>query len=141
MVFIMNDLVKHKIEHNARRAVTSVKWVVFAILVGVVVGICGTAFYFGLSFVTLLRTQNPWLIFLLPVGGLAIVGLYHLFKDEDDSGTNLVISAIYFKINFCTIRSSNPVSLHLLNLLWPVKLVKVIKKSVCICCNLKHPLL
>lgn len=95
MVFIMNDLVKHKIEHNARRAVTSVKWVVFAILVGVVVGICGTAFYFGLSFVTLLRTQNPWLIFLLPVGGLAIVGLYHLFKDEDDSGTNLVISAIH----------------------------------------------
>ena len=36
MVFIMNDLVKHKIEHNARRAVTSVKWVVFAILVGVI---------------------------------------------------------------------------------------------------------
>ncbi|MCM1106658.1 MAG: chloride channel protein [Blautia sp.] len=92
----MNDVIKHKIKHNLRRGAVSVKWVVFALLVGGVVGLCGTAFYFSLSFVTLLRAQNPWLIFLLPIGGLGIVGLYHLLKDDDDTGTNLVISAIHY---------------------------------------------
>jgi H+/Cl- antiporter ClcA len=91
----MNEVIKHKIKHNLHRGVVSVKWVVFAILVGLVVGLCGTAFYYGMTLVTLLRAQNPWLIFLLPVGGFIIVGLYHLFHDEKDSGTNLVISAIH----------------------------------------------
>jgi H+/Cl- antiporter ClcA len=91
----MNDVIKHKIKHNLHRGVVSVKWVIFAIIVGFVVGLCGTAFYYGMTLVTLLRAQNPWLIFLLPVGGLIIVGLYHLFHDEKDTGTNLVISAIH----------------------------------------------
>jgi H+/Cl- antiporter ClcA len=91
----MNAYIKHKIEHNVHRAVVSVKWVIFSILVGTVVGLCGTAFYYGMSYVTGLRTAHPWLIFLLPVGGLAIVGLYRVFRDEKDTGTNLVISAIH----------------------------------------------
>lgn len=92
---MMNEYMKHKIEHNAKRFLTSVKWVIFAILVGIVVGLIGVCFFFGLSFVTLLRKQNPSLIYLLPFGGLAIVGLYHLLRDENDAGTNLVISAIH----------------------------------------------
>ncbi len=91
----MNAYIKHKIAHNAHRALVSVKWVIFAILVGTIVGLCGSAFYFGMSYVTSLRTAHSWLIFLLPVGGLVIVGLYHLFHDEKDTGTNLVISAIH----------------------------------------------
>lgn len=91
----MNAYIKHKIEHNAHRAIVSVKWVVFALLVGSIVGLCGSAFYFGMSYVTTLRITHPWLIYLLPVGGLLIVGLYHLFHDEKDTGTNLVISAIH----------------------------------------------
>lgn len=91
----MNEITRQKILHNLHRVVVSAKWVVFSLLVGVIVGMCGTAFYYGMSFVTLLRQQNQWLIFLLPVGGLLIVGLYHLFRDEKDTGTNLVISAIH----------------------------------------------
>ncbi len=91
----MNDVIKHKIRHNLHRGVVSVKWVVFSLIVGTVVGLCGTAFYYGMTFVTLVRVQNPWLIFLLPIGGLIIVGLYHLLHDEKDTGTNLVISAIH----------------------------------------------
>lgn len=91
----MNEIIKHKILHNLHRVAISAKWVVFSLLVGLIVGLCGTAFYYGMSFVTLLRQQNQWLIFLLPVGGLLIVGLYHLFRDEKDTGTNLVISAIH----------------------------------------------
>lgn len=91
----MNAYIKHKIAHNAHRALVSAKWVIFAILVGTIVGLCGSAFYFGMSYVTFLRTAHSWLILLLPAGGLVIVGLYHLFHDEKDTGTNLVISAIH----------------------------------------------
>ena len=91
----MNEQIKHKIKHNIQRAVVSIKWVIFAIIVGALVGLCGIAFYFLLSFVTVLRKQNPWLLFLLPVGGLAIAALYRLLHDEKDAGTNLVISAIH----------------------------------------------
>ena len=91
----MNEIIKHKIKHNVHRAVVSVKWMIFAVIVGVIVGLCGTAFYFGLSLVTVLRAQYHWLLFLLPVGGLAIVAMYRLLHNEKDAGTNLVISAIH----------------------------------------------
>ena len=91
----MNDVVIHKIKHNLHRFAVSCKWVIFSILVGLVVGLCGTAFCYGLIGATNIRLAHPWLIFLLPVGGLVIVGLYHILQNEKDTGTNLVISAIH----------------------------------------------
>ena len=70
------------------------KWILFAVLSGVIIGFVGTAFCYGMNAVTAVRMQHPWLIFLLPAGGLAIVGLYHLLHDEKDTGTNLILSAI-----------------------------------------------
>ena len=90
----MKEIIKHKLKHNLNRARTSVKWVVFSILSGSVIGTVGTLFHFALSFVTLVREKNPWLIWLLPVGGLLIVGAYQLLHNEKDTGTNLVLSAI-----------------------------------------------
>lgn len=74
---------------------TSIKWVIFSILSGAVVGSIGTLFYFGMTVVNLIRAKNPWIIWLLPIGGLLIVGAYHLLHDEKDTGTNLVLSAIH----------------------------------------------
>lgn len=91
----MNELLKHKLLHNAKRLGTSIKWVVFSIVSGVLVGSVGTLFYFGMSLVTLVRNKHPYLIFLLPLGGLMIVALYHILHDEKDTGTNLVLSAIH----------------------------------------------
>ena len=54
--------------------------------------------------------------------------------------SDLLISSFYREVNFCTVRFSDPVSLHLLNLLRPVKFIKVIQQTVCIFCNAKHPL-
>ena len=89
------QLIVHKVKHNTKRLITSIKWVIFSIVVGIVAGSCGTAFYFALSVVTDFRMKYHWLIYFLPIGGLAIVGLYHLCKDDNDTGTNLVISAIH----------------------------------------------
>lgn len=91
----MNEIVIHKMKHNLQRTITSIKWVVFSMLVGLVVGLCGTAFYKGLTIVTKTRESHEWLIFLLPFAGLLIVGFYHLLKNYNDGGTNLVISAIH----------------------------------------------
>lgn len=91
----MNDVIVHKIKHNLHRFAVSCKWVIFSILVGLVVGLCGTAFCYGLIGATNIRLAHPRLIFLLPVGGLVIVGLYHILQNEKDTGTNLVISAIH----------------------------------------------
>ena len=70
----MKEIIRHKIKHNLKRIETSIKWVLFAIISGVVAGGAGTLFYFGMTLVTLIRTKHPWLIFLLPFGGLLIVG-------------------------------------------------------------------
>lgn len=91
----MKEIMKHKIHHNLERGKTSIKWVIFSILSGIVVGAVGTLFYFCMSVVTLVRVKNPWCIWLLPVGGLLIVGAYRLLHDEKDTGTNLVLSAIH----------------------------------------------
>lgn len=87
----------HKVfKHNLRRAQSSVKWVIFSIITGGIIGLLGTAFYLCLSFVTTLRTQNQWILLLLPVGGLAIASMYKMMHNEKDAGTNLVISAIHY---------------------------------------------
>ena len=47
-----------------------------------------------IDFLTGVRGQYSWLLFLLPVGGLAIVGFYHLLKAKEPKGTNLVLQSI-----------------------------------------------
>ncbi|MDE6055671.1 MAG: chloride channel protein, partial [Lachnospiraceae bacterium] len=91
----MNDIVRHKVKHNLNRIKISIKWVVFSIISGIVVGTAGTLFYFSMSFVTKLRGNYPWILYFLPIGGLLIVGAYRLMHDENDTGTNLVLSAIH----------------------------------------------
>lgn len=70
------------------------KWGLFGLLVGVLGGLVGALFSHTLSFVTNLRVEHSWLIFLLPLGGLATVGLYRLFKKSNNRGTNEIIDAI-----------------------------------------------
>ena len=92
---MLNPKLKHKIQHNSQRALTSVRYVILAVFTGLVVGAVGILFYYALNFAGDLRVSHPWLIYLLPFAGLAIVGSYYLLHDEKDRGTNLVLSAIH----------------------------------------------
>ncbi len=84
-------------KRNAKTAVFYVlailKWIAVAAAVGAVGGLVGVAFHVSVEKVTELRTANDWIVFLLPVGGLAIAGLYKLFKMEK-LGTDNVIESI-----------------------------------------------
>ena len=73
---------------------TFLKWGLFGLLMGVFGGLLGAAFHHALHFVTHLRSEHTWLIFLLPVGGLLSVGIYTLFRQRSNRGTNEVIDAV-----------------------------------------------
>ena len=70
------------------------KWVLFACIIGVVVGCVSTGFYLSFEFVTKLRLMHDWLLWLLPLGGVAIVQLYRVCGMEKDRGTNFVLMAV-----------------------------------------------
>ncbi len=70
------------------------KWLVIAIVVGLVGGVVGSAFHISIEFVTELRHLNKWLILFLPVGGVMIAVLYRLFKRSGRIDTNRVIESV-----------------------------------------------
>lgn len=70
-----------------------IKWALLGTLMGVLGGLLGAGFHHLLHFVTEVRGANPWLIFLLPLGGLLTVLLYRLFKLRENRGTNEIIDA------------------------------------------------
>lgn len=71
-----------------------IKWLLIPCITGIIIGFAGVIFSYTLQYVTNLRNLNPWLIYLLPLGGIIIVYLYHLFNIKKPKGTNLVISSI-----------------------------------------------
>ena len=75
---------------------TLLKWVVFAALTGAVGGLIGAAFHISVEKVTALRENQSWLLFLLPLGGLLIAGIYKLAHLEN-AGTDAVIDAVRSK--------------------------------------------
>lgn len=70
------------------------KWTVAAGLTGAVCGLVGGLFSLAVSWATALRGQNDWLVWLMPLAGLAIVGCYRLCGMGDDSGTNRILAAV-----------------------------------------------
>lgn len=70
------------------------KWLLFAFLVGSIVGIVGVAFHISIEIATELRIEHDWLIFFLPLGGIIIAALYKLAHMEKDGGTNFVLASV-----------------------------------------------
>ena len=80
-----------KLHHPEHLIKSFVKWAFLGCLMGVLGGLIGAGFHHALHFVTHVRSEHTWLIFLLPVGGLLTVGLYKLLKLEKNKGTNEII--------------------------------------------------
>ena len=85
---------KHIAKNIYEYAKTLIKWVFFAALLGVIGGIVGSLFHITIEEVTHLRGENPWIILLLPLGGIVIAGMYHLFKKKGKIDTNRVLESI-----------------------------------------------
>ena len=83
--------IRHALKNNS---IALLKWLLFAILVGLTVGVIGSLFHFALEWAGEMRTAYPWLLYLLPLGGLAIVGAYRLTGMSDDRGTEMILASI-----------------------------------------------
>ena len=70
------------------------KWIVIASVVGTIGGSIGSFFHICIDIATEQRTENPWIILLLPIGGLAITFMYQLFKKSGQISTNRVIKSV-----------------------------------------------
>ena len=81
-------------ERPEQYAKVVIRWSVLSIIMGVIGGLLGAVFHHALYFVTHLRSEHTWLIFLLPLGGLATVGIYRHPKMKANRGTNEVIEAV-----------------------------------------------
>lgn len=82
-----------KLHHPERFIKMFLKWGILGILMGLLGGLIGAGFHHALHFVTHLRTEHNWLIFLLPLAGLLTVGIYKLLKIQNNKGTNEIIDA------------------------------------------------
>ena len=81
-------------KHQIRRLTATIKWLVLGIIVGIIIGAVGAAFFHGIRIATAYRKAHSFMIYLLPFAGLLIVFLYRISKDYEDKGTNLVITTI-----------------------------------------------
>lgn len=73
---------------------TLIFWMCVGLITGAVVGIVGVAFHYSIDILSEFRRDNTWVLFFLPLGGLAIVYLYNFAGMENDKGTNAVLLAV-----------------------------------------------
>ena len=74
---------------------TFLKWLIIAGVTGGIGGLVGSAFHLSVNWAATFRAAHPWLLWLLPVGGLLIAAIYRLTKMENKN-TNAIIDAIHF---------------------------------------------
>ena len=87
-------ILSNKLSMPKAYLITFLKWGLFGLLMGVLGGLLGAGFHHALHFVTHLRGEYNWLIFLLPAAGLLSVGIYTLFRQRSNRGTNQIIDAV-----------------------------------------------
>ena len=72
---------------------TFLMWMVCASIAGLACGAVGAVFFHLVSWATGMRQANPWLLYLLPVGGLVIVFVYRACRMGTERGTNAVLES------------------------------------------------
>ena len=69
-------------------------WMVMAVAVGAVCGLVGGVFAMAVEEATVLRGEHSFLLYLMPVAGLVIAGLYKLLKLPLNLGTDEIITTV-----------------------------------------------
>lgn len=84
--------------------ISFLKWTFIGTIVGILTGIAGTLFLKSLELATYLRINNPWLLFLLPIGGAFVSFLYSNYGENSSKGNNLIIDKINDKADNIPLR-------------------------------------
>lgn len=83
-----------KLKSALQYGIAFLRWSLLAAVTGLVGGGVGTLFHKAVEAATEIRTEHGWILFLLPVSGLVIVGLYHLFRTPEQMGTNQILESV-----------------------------------------------
>src|SRR5450432_167815 len=71
------------------------RWSLLVFPVGVLGGSASALFLWALDWATRTRWEHPWLLYCLPLGGVAIGFLYHWFGKGAEGGNNLLLEEIH----------------------------------------------
>jgi len=80
---------------HARSAWQILEWTALSIPVAILGGSASALFLWLLDWATRTRWTHEWLLFLLPVGGVAVGWLYHLLGKNAERGNNLILEEIH----------------------------------------------
>ena len=75
------------------RVLILLKFIMIAGITGVILGVVGAYFARGINWVTNLRGEHPWILYLLPFLGVIIAALYKYGHEK--GGTNLVLESLH----------------------------------------------
>lgn len=87
-------IIKENFKNTTEYMKAFLKWVLLSVLVGLVGGALGSVFHLLIDYVTELRMEKGFLLYFLPVGGLLIAAMYHLFSSKGKIDTNRVILSV-----------------------------------------------
>lgn len=80
---------------RCKRSITSfLKWGIASVITGIICGPLGVIFHSFVEDATWYRGEHSYLIYFLPIAGLAIVLIYRMSYMAYDGGTNTIISSI-----------------------------------------------
>lgn len=71
------------------------RWSLYVIPISVVIGLVVALFLWLLEIATITRQNHIWLIFLLPLVGIAISVVYRLYGKNSEAGNNLIMDEIH----------------------------------------------
>lgn len=80
---------------QAALVVHLVRWIALGAASGVLAGLSSFVFLEGLDRVTRVRVEHEWLLWLLPVAGLAVGAVYHYLGGRSARGNALLIDEIH----------------------------------------------
>lgn len=84
-----------KINNSLYSVKILIKWLILGTFIGFLVGSVCSIFGHMLIWANDYRLAHQWISMMLPLGGLLIVFMYRTWNNEDDKGTNTVISSIH----------------------------------------------
>ncbi|MCU1457823.1 MAG: voltage-gated chloride channel protein [Actinomycetia bacterium] len=91
----LRELAQIHLGEQVRIVVYLVRWVVLGSVSGVLAGLASALFLVTLDWATDTRLSNPWLLYLLPVAGLAVGCVYRYLGGRSAGGNELIIEEIH----------------------------------------------
>jgi len=86
---------RHRIQELSCNTLATIQWLVLLIPISMVVGSATAFFLWSLERVTQIRFDHPWLLYFLPLAGVAVGLLYHYYGQSVEEGNNLIMDQIH----------------------------------------------